>query len=226
VSGFFTIAKRFSTPSRRSTPYNDRMTDLLLTDRREAVIDRLSSDYANGAFEVDELERRLALVHAAQTPADLDALVTDLAPRTMALVPSQRVRVVMGSVERTGPWTVPQRVSARVFWGHLLLDLRDARLAPGTTIDVNVTMGNVEVVVPPGVTVDVDASSFMGAVEDRTERATTPGATIRIVGRVKLGNLEVETRRSGETKRDARRRRRFERRVQRRWRRALPSLLD
>jgi hypothetical protein len=192
-----------------------------MTDR-DAIIDRLSTDYAHGAFEVEELERRLALVHAAQTPAELAALV----PEPTALVPSQRLRMVMGSIERTGPWAVPQHLSARVLWGNLLVDLRTARMAPGTTIEVDVTMGNVEVLVPPGIDVEVDASTFMGNVEDRTERSYASGTVVRIVGRVKLGNLEVSTRRPGETRRDARRRRRADRRARRYWRRALPSLLD
>jgi hypothetical protein len=179
------------------------MTETLLTDRRDHIIDRLSSDYANGAFEVEELERRLALVHAAQTPAELEALVTDLVPASTstALMPVQRMRVVMGSIERTGPWSVPAQLAARVLWGNLLLDLREARLGPGlTTIEVNVTMGNVEVIVPPGVEVEVDASSFLGNIEERTERATTTGSpVVRIIGRVKLGNLELATLRLGGT---------------------------
>lgn len=199
-----------------------------MNEQRDHVIERLSADYANGAFEVEELERRLALVHAAQTPAELDAVVTDLAPVT-ALVPAQRVRVVMGSVERTGPWTMPHQLAARVFWGNLLLDLREARLPPGdTTLEVDITMGNVEVIVPPGVEVAVTASSLLGNIEERTDHAGKMGEhpIVRIVGRVKLGNLEVSTRRPGETRRDARRRRRAERRAYRRWRRALPSFLD
>jgi hypothetical protein len=205
------------------------MNETLLSERRDTVIDRLSSGYAQGQFEVEELERRLARAHAAQTSTELDALVTDLAPSsalvpaaaTMALVPTQHTRVIFGSIERTGPWAVPQRLTARVLCGHLLLDLREARLSSGeTTIDVQVTMGNLEVIVPPGVEVDVSASSVLGNAEDRVERrAAAGGPIVRIVGRVRLGNLEVETRRAGETRRDARWRRRTERRARRRWQR-------
>ncbi|HEU4614536.1 MAG TPA: DUF1707 domain-containing protein [Kofleriaceae bacterium] len=196
------------------------MNDTLLTDRRDLVIDRLSSGYAQGLFDVDELEHRLALVHAAQTPVELDALVKDLVPAsaTTALVPAKKTRVLFGAVERTGPWAVPQRLAASVVCGHLLLDLREARLAPGeTTIEVSVTMGNVEVIVPPGVEVDVDASSFLAHAEERVEHAGgARGTLVRIVGRVRFGNLEVETRRVGETRSDVRRRRRAGRRMQRR----------
>jgi hypothetical protein len=182
---------------------------------RERTVESLSASYAHGAFDVDELERRLALVHTAQSRAELQALVTDIAPST-ALVPAKRVRVIFGSIERTGPWAVPQHLHARVFAGNLELDLRDARLAQGvTTIEVDVTFGNVEVIVPPGFHVDVDATSFLGAVDGRTERAAKPSTTLRIVGRVRLGHLEVSTLRCGETHRDARRRRRMDRRWQR-----------
>ena len=195
-----------------------------MTDHRDLVIERLSSDYANGHIEVEELERRLALVHAAKTPAELDALAP--APPVTALVAAQRMRVVLGSIERVGPWTVPAQLTARVLWGHVLLDLRAARLAPDTTIEVDVTMGNLEVIAPPDVRVEVDASSVLGHVEDRTELGTATRAVVRVVGRVKLGNLEVRTLRHGETPRDARRRRRADRRAYRHYRRHLPSFLD
>jgi Cell wall-active antibiotics response 4TMS YvqF/Domain of unknown function (DUF1707) len=186
------------------------MAPALLIDRREHIIDDLTSGYANGQLELDDLERRLALVHAAETTSELDAIVTDLVPvATAALVPPQQLRVVMSSVDRRGPWSVPPQLATRVFCGNLVLDLREARLpATGTTIEVNVTMGNVEVIVPPDLGVEVDASSVLGNIEDRSERAGTPSATVRIIGRVTLGNLEIATLVRGETRRDARRRRR------------------
>src|SRR5262249_24593442 len=162
--GFFTLARDFCTHGCAPSGYIWSMDET----RRDNVIDRLSSGCAQGLFEVEELERRLALAHAAQTPRELDVLVTDLAPTSTstALVPAQRTRVVFGSLERTGPWAVPQHLAARVVFGHLLLDLREARLGADTTIELRVTMGNVEVIVPPGVDVDVDASSFLGNAEE------------------------------------------------------------
>lgn len=201
--------------------YRGCMNEPLLTEHRERVVESLSTGYANGAIEDDELERRLALVHTAQTTRELDALVTDLTTTT-ALVPAQRLRIMFGSIERTGPWAMPQQLRARVLCGNLELDLRDARMAPGvTTIEVDVTMGNVEIVVPPGWQVDVEASSFLGAVEERTEPAVgAPASRIRVVGRVRLGHLEVSTLRRGETKRESARRRRADRR----WRRHMYRL--
>lgn len=190
------------------------MKSMELTERRDLVIDRLTTEYARGAFEVEELERRLALVHTATSATELDALVTP----PLALVPAQTMRIVFGSIERVGPWDVPQQLSARVVCGSLTLDLRDARLAPGVTeISVHITMGNIELIVPPGVEVDVDATSFLGHIEERTERTTRGPSTIRVVGRINLGNLELSTLRLGETHRDAR----WRRRSHRRWHRKM-----
>jgi hypothetical protein len=216
-----------------------------LRDRRHQVIARLSEGYASDLLEVEELERRLDLAHAARTVAELDALIADLAPtRTTALAPlaplavddpsraeQKRLRVILSHVARRGRWTVPRTLELRVLWGNAELDLREASLAPGvTTIDVSVWMGNVELVVPPHLAVDVDVSSFMGAVEERHRMPPDADPTrpvLRLAGAVRLGNLEISTRLPGETRGDASRRERRERRERKQLReargRALPE---
>jgi len=190
-------------------------------EQRERVIEQLQAGFAGDLYEVDELERRLVLAQSAESPAALDALVRDLGttaltPTSTALVETKRVRVVFGSIDRRGPWQMPRRLTARVVCGNLVLDLRDAQIAPGTSeIEVNVTMGNIDILLPPDVEVDVGASSVLGHVEDRSEHGNA-ARVIRVVGRVKLGNLEVTTLRRGETKWEGHRRRRWERRARRR----------
>jgi hypothetical protein len=219
-----------------------------LRDRREQVIARISECYAGDVLDVDELERRLDLAHAASTVAELDALVADLAPapaQTTALVTQTRaltvddpnrpatkkLRVVMGAIERRGPWTVPKQTNLKVFWGSAELDFRDASLGPGvTTIHVGVTMGSLEIVVPPWLAVDVDVSSFMGSVEERHRAPASPEPDrpiLRIEGGVWMGSLEIETRLPGESRREARKRERKRRRALRgRTQRALPPGTD
>jgi hypothetical protein len=215
-----------------------------LRDRREKVITRISECYANDVLEVDELERRLDLAHAAASVAELDALVADLAPApaaSTALATQQhalvvddpnrpdakKLRVVMSAIERRGRWTVPKATNLSVFWGSAELDFRDASLGSGvTTIHVGVTMGSLEIVVPPWLAVDVDVSSFMGSVEERHRVPSSPDPDrpiLRIVGAVRLGSLEIETRLPGESRRDARKRERKQRKALRgRAQRALP----
>jgi Cell wall-active antibiotics response 4TMS YvqF/Domain of unknown function (DUF1707) len=212
-----------------------------LRDRREQVITQLSDSYAQDLFDVDELERRLDLAHGARSVAELEALVADLAPvTTTALVvagptaiddpnrlATKKQRVIMSSVERRGRWSVPRALDLRVFWGSAELDFRDASLGAGvTTIHVGVVMGNVEVILPPNLGIDVDVSSFAGAVTERHRvppDADPSRPMIRITGTVRFGNLEVTTRLSGETARDADRRERRERKqLKRAERKALP----
>ncbi|MFT3698705.1 MAG: LiaF-related protein [Kofleriaceae bacterium] len=188
-----------------------------IDEHREQVIERLQSGFAEDRFEMEELERRLVIANTATSPAQLEALVTDLVPVSQALVPYKKVRVVFGSIERRGPWVMPQRMAARVVCGNLELDLREAQMAAGVTeIDVHITMGHIEILVPPGVTVETDAYSTLGNIEDETERGPSTQKTLRVTGKVTLGNLEVRTRRVGESQRDERHRRRWERRARRR----------
>ena len=216
-----------------------------LRDRREQVIARLSESYAQDTFDVDELERRLDLAHGARSVAELDALVGDLGPAaadpaTSALVlagpaaiddpnraDAKKQRVIMSSIERRGRWTVPRKLDLRIFWGNIELDFREASISPGvTTIHVGVLMGNMEVVLPPNLAIEVEVSSFAGNV---TERHRVPPEhdparpQIRIVGAVRFGNLEITTRLPGETARDAHRReKREQKQLRAAERKALP----
>ena len=212
-----------------------------LRDRREHVIARLSEAYASDVIDVDELDRRLDLAHSARSLAELDELVADLAPvaqpASTALVVAapraiddptradrKRLRCIMSSIERRSGWVVPRELEVRVFWGSVELDFREASLGSGTTtLDVRVTMANLELILPPWLPIDVDVSSFAGNVEERhrVPRELDPSAPLlRVVGSVRFGNLEITTRLPGESAGDARRRVRRERRERRRALRA------
>lgn len=121
----------------------------------------------------------------------------------------------MSSVERAGPWELPRELELRAFWGNLELDLREATFSPGTsTIEVRVTMGNIELIVPPSVEIQLETTTFAASVE-QTAAATEPPAgvapdtdkrVLRIVGGVRFGNLEVIRLWPGEDRRAAWRR--------------------
>ena len=118
------------------------------------------------------------------------------------------IRARLGSVERRGAWTVPQRLEVRAFWGNAELDLREAVLQPGTTtIDVSVTMANVEIIVPPHIAVDSQLESFAASVCDRAlanpSSAAPDAPRIQLVGTVRFGNCEVITLARGEDRHHA-----------------------
>jgi Cell wall-active antibiotics response 4TMS YvqF/Domain of unknown function (DUF1707) len=201
-------------------------------DRRDQVIARLSDAYTQDLFDVDELDRRLDLAHNASTVAELDALVADLGTSTALVVqPSlalddpgrpqtKSLRVIMSSVERRGAWIVPKQLTTRVFWGSAELDFREASLGSGvTTIDVRVTMGSLEIILPPTLAIDVDVSSIMGSVESRHRAPAEHDPTrpfLRVTGSVVMGSVEVTTRLPGESKLDTWKRERRERKDRRR----------
>jgi len=113
---------------------------------------------------------------------------------------TSRIRAIMSAVTRTGPWQVPPRLDVRVFWGHAQLDLREAIVEAETTISVHVTMGNLEVFVPPNMWVEVEVATVAGNItEARRRRGDRTGPRVRIVGAVKMGNCEVLALRPGES---------------------------
>lgn len=128
-----------------------------------------------------------------------------------------RMRTSWSSVERRGRWTVARHLDVRIFMGNGELDFRDADVATGTThLEVDVAMGNLELVVPPDFVVDVAVDPVMGNVEvahvnPPTEPADgPPRRRLRVTGRVKMGNIEIVTLGVGETRADARLRRRLD----------------
>lgn len=211
-------------------------------DARERVIARLSDAFAQGELDVDEFDRRLELAHRSESVAQLDELTAGLATpsSSTALVPvasaelapgqqegRQKVVAVLGNANRGGPWAPPRHLRVYAVLGNTELDFREARLAPGA-IDIEVTacLGNVTVIVPPSLAVEMNGTAVLGSFEhsERAPASPDPGrALLRIHGLACLGNVDIQTRLPGESAREAWRRKRRERRTRRRERRALRS---
>jgi signal transduction histidine kinase len=139
-----------------------------------------------------------------------------------------KLRVAFSNVQRGGAWTVPQDLYVRVLCGNAELDLREAHLEPGvTTIRVHITMGNLEVTVPPDLALDVDVQSVGGNVDSSPSTGARDPAKplVRFVGVSKLGNFEVHVRQRGECRKDQAYRERLARKARKherhreRWRR-------
>lgn len=200
-----------------------------LEQTRQAIVQQLCGHFAVDNLTAEDLEERLDRAHAAATLAELRALVSDLpavqegapitGPRvfaTPAHVPDRQVVVaIMGGVERKGVWTVPRTLYVVAVMGGADIDLREARLSPGVTdIVVLAVMGGVEIVVPPGVHVDMNGFALMGGFghSGRVEPPTDPDAPVlRISGLCLMGGADVAVRYPGERPRDARRREKLER---------------
>lgn len=196
-----------------------------LRDRREQVIAVLTEQYSHDTFELDELERRLDLAHRADSVAALDAIVADLgivssstalAPRAvdaaaLAQWPKRkRLTAIMGGLEKKGAWVCPRNVTVSALMGGADIDLREAEMAPGVTeMFVTAFMGGVDIIVPPWLSVEVDATAILGGFEELHRAPATPEPdrrVLRITGVAIMGGVSIETRLPGESRRDAKRR--------------------
>ncbi len=216
-----------------------------LDQARQMTIDALCEHFANDVMDVDEFERRVDAAHQAATSDDLKRLLQDLPSDNLPAVagagqlpmepPSfsvsatanqkdkEYVVALFGGTGRKGRWTPARSNYAVAVCGGTELDFRDAVMAPGVTdVKVFTMFGGVEIIVPPGLHVESHGIALLGGFEhvaDNIHAADPRAPTLRITGVALMGGVDISVRHQGETARDARRRRRIERREQRRLRR-------
>jgi hypothetical protein len=218
-----------------------------LRRRREEIIDWLSEAFASDALALEEYEERVNLAHRADSLEALDQLVADLeriapaapAPATEAMVkhepaPADLHRAdkktyvaIFGGVEKRGAWRAAKRMRVFAMMGGAELDFRDVDLPPGVTeLRIVAMMGGAEIIVPPDLHVECDGWAIMGGFEDldRAPKRLDPDAPLlRISGFCFMGGFSIETRLPGESGRQARKRRRREKKELRNAAAQLPT---
>lgn len=135
---------------------------------RDAAVQQLQVAFAEGRLADGEFDERMRAALAARTYADLDELLIDLPAVTAPVVPRPVVTgpgpepgryavAYKNSVRHTGRWRVPGKFRAIVYKGSGVLDLRAAELTePVTTILAIAYKSDIEIIVPPGVRVEVN----------------------------------------------------------------------
>jgi len=209
-----------------------------LQQTREHVIQQLCEHFAYDNLTAEALEERLDRAHQAATLDDLRALVSDLpvvavdatpapgartfvSPATGAHVSERQIIIgIMGGAEKKGVWTPAKQIYVVAMMGGAHLDFREARFGPGVTeVIVFAVMGGAEIVVPPGVHVDLNGLALMGGFSQTGSAPlpTDPNAPVlRIGGFALMGGVEVNIRYPGERPRDARDREKLERKERKR----------
>lgn len=210
-----------------------------LKREREATVKQLIDHYAADNLTVDEFESRLDAAYVATTRHELDGLLSGLpvlaSASESADVPTVgRVRAdqvkehgfqiaIMGGYEKKGAWTPPRKLHSLAIMGGAGLDFREAQMAPGTTeVNILAIMGGAEIIVPPGLAVVTSGFGLMGGFEgvDQVGVDTDPDAPRLVIrGMAIMGGVEVSVRLPNETAKDARQRRRLERKQRKQLRR-------
>jgi hypothetical protein len=178
---------------------------------RDRVAEQLRVAAGDGRLTADELDERLETALTARTYGELDALLVDLpaspgarpAPATLATPAKDLVelKIAHGVIRRDGPWVVPRRLTVQARHGNVALDFSGAVLSqPTLDLEISIGHGNIVLIVPPEVVVDVDSVAIgHGVIRQRVHRH--PDTQVRLLvtvsGSVRHGNLVVRSARTG-----------------------------
>lgn len=176
-----------------------------IEDARERAIRVLTDAYAYDAITEGEFEWRLSeLMRAGTTPA-LDSVVADIVAASKGLmsihdrtpVTEGRITGLMSEVSRHGAWRLPERLEIRALMCAMTVDLRYAVVPSHCVVNVSAMMANVQIIVPPGMSVGFDVSPLMGAAGSEATDAFVPrGAVpdIRVVGSAFMAEVRVRVK--------------------------------
>lgn len=184
---------------------------------RERTVQTLCTHFAQDHLSTQELEARFEKVYRAQSYDELRALTVGLPalPATLtttaaapapfySLASSQvqppqekRYLALMSEVRRQGLWEVPQVVRAKAILGSIRLDFRDGALPRVVEVEATAFMGEIRIILPPGVRADVDGIAIMGEFNDKSSAASAPNPdapVVRVRGSAIMSAVKVETR--------------------------------
>jgi Domain of unknown function (DUF1707) len=172
-------------PQPEDTP--DRRPALRASDaERDVVVQHLQAAFAEGRLDDQEFDQRMRTALAARTHGDLEPLMTDLPGTTAAAGPrllpatsqpkaGRNVVAFKNHVQHGGRWRVPERLRAVIYKGGCRLDLRAAELtSPVTTVVAVAYKSNIEIIVPPGVRVEMGGFGISRPSSDDDWEAVLP----------------------------------------------------
>ena len=191
--------------------------DALSAARRDAVT-RLCRAQVDGLVSVEGFEERYAMIQEATSRGALDALVADLtlddatplplsgiavervpADDTAVRLPATggpvRIPAIVGSATRAGQWLVPDHLEVLVVMGEITLDFREAMFQTDTVVvDLSLTVGTCQVIVPPGTQVVNECREIFSASSHPRPKgrpAAPNGIMIVLQGRIMLAELMI-----------------------------------
>jgi hypothetical protein len=186
-----------------------------LASAREVAAARLA-EQATRTLTLDEYTERAAAIEQAATADELDAAMRELGEKITLGPPPRHVRWlvgVLGGTNQRGRWRLSSRLRIVAVLGGTTLDLGQARPeAPESVITIAAFLGGVEVIAPPGVTIELSGVSLLGGRSDERSRGPSliGSPVIRLRAFALLGGVKVKDRSPRRKPLDAIRRRRSE----------------
>ncbi|MEU5210757.1 DUF1707 domain-containing protein [Streptomyces sp. NPDC020742] len=186
------------TPS--SAPTAPARAVLASDAERETMVERLREATAEGRLTLEELAERSEAAYLARTREELDAVGADLPhvtpPESAATATGQRsFRALVGDLVHHSP-SLEHGIEATAVLGDVTLDLCGSP-APSTgelTITARALVGDVHLLLPEGVRVELNCSTVLGDVRNLTRDHSGPEAVtprVRITGSAVLGDIIV-----------------------------------
>jgi hypothetical protein len=181
-----------------SDPEITRASDI----ERDAVVERLRTASADGLLAPEELSTRTKAAHAAQTPGELAKVIDDLSERSSSITQdrdkrSSRIFTTLAGAgwERADGMII---VSPRLLRG-IVLDVGEAIVpADAEPIKVAALFGEIEIIVPDGVSVELTGFTLFGRrkVDVHTSEPAASPPVVRVRAFTIFGGVIVRTERS------------------------------
>lgn len=185
------------------------MKENALESYRYAAIELLTEAYTADHLDIEEFERRAALVHNALTPTEVQHALVDLTASTSLETPLEepsapgtgddstpQILSILAERRLSGDWLEGGRGSALTVLGSSRLDLRDTALNQQIIfLHIVAIMGETRIVIPPDVRVENNISAVLAEVSINTPRnAVKKRRTLRLSGLAVMGEIRIDVK--------------------------------
>ena len=171
---------------------------------RDKVVEQLKFNLANDHLEMEEFEQLVTIALSTQSKAELLSLTADLPAQNDTAFEAreqelavyddtQSIVSILSESKRSGIWAPSKQMRVLAALSESVLDFRDVRLRPGLTyISLDCYLGEVKIIVPPGVNVVANVRNILASVKNNSRGKMNPDLpTLVIEGRVILGELKI-----------------------------------
>ncbi|GAA4210034.1 DUF1707 SHOCT-like domain-containing protein [Actinocatenispora rupis] len=172
-------------------------------DEREAAVELLQRACGEGRMTLEEFSERAGVAWAAESREELATVTEGLSapPPVGTSQPVSDMSAIFSEHKQYGRWRLPRRMRIRSIFGASKIDLREATIDAEAVRDgvvditVRVLFGEVKLIVPEGVEVEMYGGAVFGSrkasLNPVPRRQGTP--TVRLHCKVTFGELKVSS---------------------------------